>query len=127
MATVKGCLGQGSNNVAEYHGLRASMRRAVRIAIAQPERAASAHRVVFQVDSKLIAGHLARRTPSRCRAPTLRALFAECRTAGLELSRVGVSWTVEHVYREYNATADTLANEGVDLRLAGRVKASVGW
>jgi len=117
-ATSRGPLGRASNNVAEYQGILACLRRAVHHArLGSPLR-----RVLFQVDSAIVAGHLRRFGSMACTAPDLLPLYSEALHLCTELSKAGVEWDVAHIYREFNCTADALANEGVDLG-AG----SVGW
>jgi len=118
-ATLLGDLGPMTNNMAEYAGLHACMTRAL-------ARAHVDHRVVFQVDSMLLAAHMARRRPARATA-TLRAWYSQCRELGIELVRRKVAWAVVHIYREHNCTADSLANSGVDLGSPGSTQASVAW
>ena len=50
------------------------------------------------------------------------ALFARTNTCnqqqgemGEVLETAGISWTIRHIYREYNQAADTLSNEAIDL------------
>ena len=102
-ASAHGHLGSASNNVAEYRGLRACMRRAVR----EPDRD-----LVFRVDSLLVAHQ--QMFVWACRAKDIVAIYHECMELGEALTQQGKQWRIDHVYREYNATADKLANEGVD-------------
>ena len=102
-ACVYGHLGVASNNVAEYVGLKTSMERAVR----------KAHRtIVFQVDSILVERHQS--FAWSCKSKELRPHYDACITLGKTLTRQGKRWSIEHIYREFNATADALANSGVD-------------
>ena len=100
---ARGRLGAASNNIAEYTGLLHCMRRAVR----RPTK-----RVLFRVDSLLVARHQA--FDWACKSAELHSLYEECVELGKRLHRQGKEWTIEHVYREFNATADELANRGVD-------------
>lgn len=102
-ATSRGYLGTASNNVAEYRGLLACMRRATR------KRAAC---IMFQVDSMLLARH--QNFAWACRTLELRPYYEECVNLGRQLTRQGKRWQLQHVYREFNGVADALANEGVD-------------
>ena len=105
-ATAYGHLGDGvSNNIAEYVGLRECMRRATRVL--DPH-------VVFQVDSGLVSHQMAGHGAWACRSPDLVPLRDSCRALGDRLTDAGVVWEVRHIYREYNQTADSLANRGVD-------------
>ena len=104
-ATAHGHLGDGvSNNIAEYVGLRECMRRACRVL--DP--------VVFQVDSGLVAHQMARHDAWACRSDDLVPLRDACRALGGRLSNAAVAWEVRHIYREFNQTADSLANRGVE-------------
>ena len=76
--------------------------------------------VVFQVDSSLVANQMARHEAWACRSPDLIPLRNDCRELGQALTDAAVRWAVRHIYREYNQTADTLANEGVDEHVAFR-------
>jgi len=117
-ATICGHVGLGStNNIAEYRGVRAALRRAFQ----EPSEPC-----LFEVDSLLVAEHLNGRWT--CRQPDLRMLFTECRAALDGLTRRGQPWTLRHVYREFNTTADQLANDGADLQGGvGALQASALW
>ena len=104
-AVCRGYLGDASNNVAEYSGLRECMDRAVRIL----DRT-----VVFEVDSMLLAMQMARRRPWACRSESLIGFHEVCIRLGEQLSRNNVDWLVRHVYREFNQTADALSNQAID-------------
>ena len=109
-ATACGFLGhEVSNNVAEYIALRACLLRAVRLL--EPH-------VVFQVDSLLVSRQLARYNAWACRSAELIPLRDECRRLGAVLNDAAVIWEVRHIYREFNQTADSLANQGVDCNMA---------
>ena len=49
-----------------------------------------------------------------CKAEDLLPLHHECNRLGAALDGLGVQWEVRHVYREYNQTADLLANLAID-------------
>ena len=104
-ATFRQYIGDETNNVAEYHGLKVAMERAVR----RPERS-----VVFQVDSDLVARQMARVDASVCGCRDLLPLHRACVALGERLDEMGTSWEVRHVYREFNQTADMLANLAID-------------
>ena len=104
-AFARGHLGEASNNVAEYVGLSYNLRRATR---------ARDPIVVFEVDSKLVSRQLARHDAWACRSADLQPLRDACRLLTDELSNAGINWSVIHIFREFNATADALANQGVD-------------
>ena len=106
-ATARGFLGNATNNVAEYMGVHACMERALRVA--DPH-------VVFQVDSMLLARQLAQLNPWVCRSVSLQPLHRQCVDIGEQLTRLNVVWGVQHVYREFNQTADALSNQAIDER-----------
>ena len=99
-----GC-GIATNNVAEYLGLRASMERAVRVG--DPI-------VVFEVDSKMVADGMAQEGAAACKSKDLMPLHIECRGYGKRLTEMGIEWEVRHIYREFNQSADALANDAID-------------
>ena len=108
-------LGRGaSNNIAEYSGLLECMKRAAR---------KGDEEVVFEVDSMLLARQIGHEWA--CRSPTLVPYYTECLEMGEILEAAGISWTIRHIYREYNQAADTLSNEAIDL--PGQWWATVGW
>ena len=103
--TYRMYIGDASNNVAEYHGLRVAMQRAVRRPDAE---------VVFQVDSDIVARQMQRVNASVCQSADLLQLHHDCVRLGHALDDRGVRWEVRHIYREYNQTADGLANLAID-------------
>ena len=104
-ASFRAAIGEASNNVAEYRGLREGMLRAVR----REER-----EIVFEVDSKLVARHMAKEVAWVCRDEELRPLYEECRLLGARLTAQGKRWEVRHIYWEFNQVADPLANQALD-------------
>ena len=83
VATSRGLLGSNvSNNVAEYTGLLECFRRAVRL---------DNLRIVFEVDSMLLARQLAPYDPWACRSASLLPLYASCAEIGAVLSARGVA------------------------------------
>ena len=98
-------LGDYTNNVAEYQGVIAALRHAL---------ATGPVRVCFRVDSKLVCEQLCGRWA--CRSPDLIPLYETSLQIAAELrERLGAANVqVEHVYREYNAGADSLANVAID-------------
>jgi len=106
VATARGWLGfNASNNVAEYHGLKVCMRRAVQRL--DPS-------VLFEVDSMLLSRQLARRRPWACRCEDLLDVHRGCVDLGMLLEARGVEWDIRHVYREFNQVGDSLANRAID-------------
>ena len=105
-ATVYGHAGAGvSNNVAEYLGFLECLRRAVQRGDAM---------VIFQVDSYLVARQMSRYNSWACRSVDLVPIRDECLRLGQQLTENCIFWEVRHIYREYNQSADSLANQGVD-------------
>ena len=68
--------------------------------------------VYFEVDSDLVAKQMNFR--SGCKNSSLKGLFADCCAYGKQLTDMGVEWKVRHIYREFNQTADSLANAAID-------------
>ena len=98
-------IGDRTNNEAEYSGILATLRHALALRPA---------RVCFRVDNKLVCEQLCGRWA--CRAPYLVAMYEAC--VGLIGDIKAMLGTediiVEHVYREYKAGADSLANVAID-------------
>ena len=108
LATSRGFLGSDiTNNVAEYEGLRQLMLRAVRVRDG---------RVMFEVDSMLLARQTARYRPWACRTPTLVPIHSQCVELGSQLQEYGIACDTRHLYREFNQVADSLANQALDDR-----------
>ena len=98
-------LGDVSNNVAEYRGVILSLEYAV---------ASPAPYLCFRVDSMLVAKHLS--GVWACHSPALVELYSHALDL---LSRLRsndhvLDVLVEHIYREFNADADSLANLAID-------------
>ena len=105
-ATCREFLGPDvSNNVAEYRRVLECLGRAVRRRDRQ---------IVIQVDSMLVSRQLAAHDSWACRSDDLVPLRDACRELGARLSNDGIAWSIVHIFREYNQTADTLANQAVD-------------
>ena len=114
-ATAAGvCPQPSSNNIAEFFGFRASLRRALRQA---------PRRVVFELDSLLVVMMMSGKWG--CHRQHLRVLLAECYDLGEQLSQAGCDWSIRHVYREYNHIADQLA--GACLRDPRQAHESPTW
>jgi len=103
-------IGDATNNIAEYQGLSACMQRSLEVVT-------SGRRVLFEVDSLLIARQVQATGVGKfaCRSLTLAPLLQECIDVGRALEGRAISWRVRHIYREYNQTADALANESIDV------------
>ena len=99
-------LGDMSNNAAEYEGVRVVLRHA--------NASLSARPICIRVDSLLVARQI--QGVWRCKHYSLHACFEECIALYRVLQeRLGLEHVcIEHVYREYNASADALANEALD-------------
>ena len=98
-------LGDESNNVAEYYGVLRAL-----------QHAASNQQTLlcFRVDSMLVAKQL--QGQWACRSPDLVPLYEQCLVLlqGLRSSAHVSQVQVEHIYREFNAYADSLANAALD-------------
>lgn len=93
-------LGDVSNNIAEYEGLLACLRDAER---------RSLNTVQIQVDSLLVAMQASGQW--RCRSYNLLRPYASVLALLRRMWRRGAEVQIQHIYREYNAIADGLANE----------------
>ena len=92
-------IGVATNNVAEYSGLVAGLRKALELHVPEVE-------VVS--DSELLVKQM--RGEYRVKNETLRALFVEA--SGLARSLQTVEY--RHVKRAHNELADKLVNEALD-------------
>ena len=94
-------LGTATNNVAEYSGAVAGLKRAVELGVTELD--------VFG-DSELIIKQL--RGEYKVKHPDMKRLYAEA----VELLARIPSFTISHVYRSDNAVADGLVNEALDAQ-----------
>ena len=101
LAETSGGLGTTTNNVAEYTGLIAGLRAAVK------EGAQSAE---ARLDSKLVVEQMSGRW--QVKQPHLRPLVSEAAELSRQLGDVRYTW----VPRARNAHADRLANEAMDAQ-----------
>jgi broad specificity phosphatase PhoE/ribonuclease HI len=101
LAEASGGLGTTTNNVAEYSGLIAGLRAAVK----EGARAAEA-----RLDSKLVVEQMSGRW--QVKQPHLRPLVSEAAELVRQLGDVKYTW----VPRARNAHADRLANEAMDAQ-----------
>lgn len=101
LAEVSGGLGTTTNNVAEYSGLLAGLRAAIK------EGAQSAE---ARMDSKLVVEQMSGRW--QVKQPHLRPLASEAAGLARRLGDVRYTW----VPRARNAHADRLANEAMDAQ-----------
>ena len=95
--------GRQLNNVAEYSSLRCTLQRVTR------QRHTHAH---VQLDSKLVVCQV--NGLWRCRSENLQVYWNECHEFITLLRDLGCVVPIEHIYREFNADADALANRGAD-------------
>ena len=103
LAEVAEGLGETTNNVAEYTAVIRGLEEAKRL---------GAREVLLRSDSQLLINQLTGRY--RVKAPHLQPLHKRVR----DLMRAFARVDLEHVPRERNAAADSLANLGVDRWLA---------
>jgi len=94
-------IGIATNNVAEYSGLVAGLRRARQI-----DNSASIH---VKMDSKLVVEQMAGRW--KIKHPDMRELAREAHAV-----IAGTDVTFEWIAREFNSRADAVANESMDRR-----------
>jgi len=106
-------IGWATNNVAEYKGVIAGLRRA---------RALGARRVRVRADSLLVVNQ--QKGLWKVKNAGLRPLWAEAARLARGFERV----TWEHVPRERNRRADALANQAMDTqgRVDGPVQGTLG-
>jgi ribonuclease HI len=101
-------VGVATNNVAEYKGLLAALEWA----------ASRGHpNVLVRSDSELLVRQM--KGEYRVRNPGLQPLFAEAQALVRRIGHV----VFEHVRRELNRDADSLANEAMDAAAAETLKA----
>jgi ribonuclease HI len=95
-----GCLGQMTNNQAEYTALVRALEHALRLG---PE-----HRLVIKSDSELMVKQM--RGEYKVKNEDLRELYDRAR----QLARRFAGVTFQHVRREQNKRTDQLCNEALD-------------
>jgi ribonuclease HI len=98
----KGCLGNATNNVAEYEALVRALEHAHRL---------GARRVQVFSDSELLVRQMAGQY--QVKNEGLRPLYEEAR----ELCRQFEAVTIRHIRRSQNGRADALCNEALDACL----------
>jgi ribonuclease HI len=96
---LKEAIGVATNNVAEYMGLLAALRWAVKQGV---------RTLHIRADSELLVKQMT--GVHRVKNPRLQPLFEEARGLAQQIGRV----RFEHVRRVLNADADRLANEALD-------------
>ena len=67
--------------------------------------------LVFELDSMLVVMFMLGMWG--CHRNHLRVLLQECHDLGEALTFRGCTWTIRHVYREYNIVADQLAGQAI--------------
>ena len=87
-----------TNNVAEYTGLLIGMQAAIRLGI---------RKLVIRGDSQLVIRQML--GEYKVKSPGLLALYQQAKTMGTNFESV----IYQHVYRDQNARADALSNEGL--------------
>jgi ribonuclease HI len=99
LAAEGAAIGRATNNVAEYRGLVAGLRRALELHV---------HEVEVVSDSELLVKQM--RGEYRVKNTALRGLFVEASELARRLRRV----EYRHVKRAHNELADRLVNEALD-------------
>jgi ribonuclease HI len=98
-AKLKKYIGRFTNNVAEYYGLIAAMDYAQSHGI---------RALRIESDSELLVKQM--RGQYKVKSADLQPLFERSK----KMSQAFESFRIDHVYREQNREADTLANEALD-------------
>ena len=111
VAEAGAALGRTTNNVAEYEGLLAGLRRALDLGVS---------RLLVRLDSELVVRQM--NGVYRVKNAGLKPLFERART----LERQFAAVKFEHVRREANWRADELANEALDAQAGGNVGSQTG-
>jgi ribonuclease HI len=93
-------IGSATNNVAEYSGLVAGLRKALELQLPEVEVVSDSELMVKQM-----------RGEYRVKNEALRALFAEAERLARQLGNV----EYRHVKRAHNEEADRLVNDALDL------------
>jgi ribonuclease HI len=96
-----GCLGEATNNVAEYTALIKALERAIEL---------GGKRLVIRSDSELLVKQM--NGQYRVKNPQLRVLHEQAN----RLTDQFASVTIRHVPREENTHADRLYNEALDAK-----------
>jgi ribonuclease H / adenosylcobalamin/alpha-ribazole phosphatase len=106
LAELYESLGTTTNNVAEYSGLVAGLKKAAELAPGAD--------VEVRMDSKLVVEQMTGRW--QIKHPALKPLAAQARDLSLRLGRISYQW----VPRARNTHADRLANKAMDSAAAGK-------
>ena len=102
LASAGEAIGVATNNVAEYSGLIAGLRRAIELGLPELEVVSDSELMVKQM-----------RGEYRVKNDALRSLAVEAGRLARELGRV----EYRHVKRAHNELADALVNEALDAAL----------
>ena len=105
---ISSYIGQTTNNQAEYKALITGLREAARL---------KAEHVDIKTDSKLVVEQV--RGAYKVRHANLKPLFQEAKQLLAEFR----SFTITHIPRHQNKTADALATEALDRYLGRRTHA----
>jgi ribonuclease HI len=99
-------LGDVSNNVAEYAGILENLKHASRFPAAN---------LIFYVDSMLVAKQI--NCEWRCASESIKASYEEALAliAGLRTHPSVNNVALNHIYREFNADADGVCNEVLNI------------
>lgn len=110
-----------TNNVAEYHGLIQGLKQAfciIQDLTSEQSSMISLVNVIIRGDSNLIINQM--KKIYKCKHTGLMPLYKECHCICTNISEVchrhglNVEMHYDHVFREKNIEADTLANEAID-------------
>lgn len=99
VTTISECIGETTNNQAEYRAVIAGLEKA---------KSLGADEVECVLDSELVVKQLNREY--KVKHPELKPIFEQARTLALSFSKV----LFRHVRREENKEADALVNEALD-------------
>lgn len=120
MVTVGAQVGEGTNNIAEYHALIAGLRHAIRLGMWDLRVQSDSMLVVRQMEGQW-----------KVRDSLLRRLHGEASALTTLLGQ----YSIEHIYREHNALADKLSRESTfdepslppTATVKGKPRALHGW
>ncbi len=99
IATISRCLGEATNNQAEYQAVIAGLEKALQLKINEVE---------CILDSELVVKQL--RREYKVKNKELAALFVKAYNLSLQFKKI----SFRHVPREENKAADRLVNEALD-------------
>ena len=102
LAQVSECIGDTTNNQAEYQAVIAALREAKKLAATELD---------FYLDSELVVKQL--NGEYKMKNKDLSPLFAKICTEKLSYKKVSFS----HIRREFNKAADALVNKALDEQL----------